>query len=313
MAIKIGSPKGLYYYSYFTFIKTFFKELGIEIIFSPDTDKAIFEEGLMCSESELCLPVKTYIGHVSTLSRLVDMQFVFSYASIERKKWTCPKIMMANQMAVIDNPKLKLLELPILIRNSTTPVFAFRNIFRKFIGSIINIETKMIDLAFAKALKNQMQFQKNLIIPKISEKSRINIAVIGHPYVLWDNYLNMNIFNKLAALGISYATTDNIAFAAKRSQVKKLNLPREMSWTPCEEIMGSALHFASQPDIDGIIFLSMFGCGFDPISEELISDYIKRSFKKPFIKILIDEHTSQVNFDTKLSAFTDTIMWTKNT
>ena len=43
--IKIGIPRGLYYYKYNILWKAFFKELGCDIIVSPETNFEILENG----------------------------------------------------------------------------------------------------------------------------------------------------------------------------------------------------------------------------------------------------------------------------
>ena len=42
--IKIGIPRGLYYYKYNILWKEFFKELGCDIIVSPETNFEILEK-----------------------------------------------------------------------------------------------------------------------------------------------------------------------------------------------------------------------------------------------------------------------------
>ena len=42
--IKIGIPRGLYYYKYNILWKEFFKELGCDIIVSPETNFEILQQ-----------------------------------------------------------------------------------------------------------------------------------------------------------------------------------------------------------------------------------------------------------------------------
>lgn len=54
--MKIGIPKGLLYYRYETLWKTFFSELGIDYIVSPDTNKEIMNSGKCSNNCEIiCL------------------------------------------------------------------------------------------------------------------------------------------------------------------------------------------------------------------------------------------------------------------
>ena len=74
--IKIGIPRGLYYYKYNILWKEFFKELGCDIIVSPETNFEILENGKKYSASEMCLSLKIYIGHVFYLKDKVDYVLV---------------------------------------------------------------------------------------------------------------------------------------------------------------------------------------------------------------------------------------------
>ena len=74
--IKIGIPRGLYYYKYNILWKEFFKELGCDIIVSPETNFEILENGKKYSASEMCLSLKIYIGHFFYLKDKVDYVLV---------------------------------------------------------------------------------------------------------------------------------------------------------------------------------------------------------------------------------------------
>ena len=68
--MKIGLPKGLYYY-YCTKWIYFFEELGIEVV-SFDTNKEILELGNTLATSEMCLSLKIFLGHVAYLKDKCD-------------------------------------------------------------------------------------------------------------------------------------------------------------------------------------------------------------------------------------------------
>jgi len=72
MKIKIGIPRALSYYRYGMFWQTFFEELGMEVVTSPNTTKKIIEDGKMIMNDECCLSLKIYMGHIKYLSDKVD-------------------------------------------------------------------------------------------------------------------------------------------------------------------------------------------------------------------------------------------------
>ena len=87
--IKIGIPRGLYYYKYNILWKEFFKELGCDIIVSPETNFETLENGKKYSASEMCLSLKIYIGHVFYLKDKVDYVLVPTSKTLDDNNF-CP-------------------------------------------------------------------------------------------------------------------------------------------------------------------------------------------------------------------------------
>lgn len=65
--MKIGIPRALLYYRYAVLWDTFFRELGIETVLSPHTNKNLLDAGNYYAIDENCLSSKLYLGHVAAL------------------------------------------------------------------------------------------------------------------------------------------------------------------------------------------------------------------------------------------------------
>lgn len=89
--MRIGVPRCLLFYKFYGHWKSFFDTLGFEVITSPMTTEAMLREGIRHSVSDLCLPVKSFFGHVFYLKEEVDCLFVPRYISIEKDAFMCPK------------------------------------------------------------------------------------------------------------------------------------------------------------------------------------------------------------------------------
>lgn len=61
---KIGIPRALLYYQYYPMWKTFFENLGAEIVVSPRTTQDMVASGCSRLVADICLPVKVFCGHV---------------------------------------------------------------------------------------------------------------------------------------------------------------------------------------------------------------------------------------------------------
>ena len=73
--IKVGIPRALLYYKFYTMWTTFFEELGAEVIVSPKTNKILKDVAVSIAPDEDCYSSKLYYGHVMALKDKVDCFF----------------------------------------------------------------------------------------------------------------------------------------------------------------------------------------------------------------------------------------------
>ena len=83
---KVGIPRALFYYQYYPLWKTFFEELGAEIVLSDRTTKSIMDEGSKTCVDEACLPIKIFHGHVMNIKDKVDYLFIPRFTSVSRNE-----------------------------------------------------------------------------------------------------------------------------------------------------------------------------------------------------------------------------------
>ena len=60
-------------------------------------------------------------------------------------------------------------------------------------------------------------------------------------------------------------------------------------------------------DINGIVYLSMFNCGFDAVIENAIMIKFAKNSSKPYLHVVLDEHSTKSNLMTKLEIFMELI------
>lgn len=74
---RIGIPRALLYYRYGIAWRTFFTELGLEVVLDAPSDRGTLEVGDRLSVDECCLASKLFLGHVAALvDQGVDAVFV---------------------------------------------------------------------------------------------------------------------------------------------------------------------------------------------------------------------------------------------
>lgn len=290
--MKIGIPKGLLYYKYYPFMETFFTELGAEIVTSPDTNKDILDSGVKYCVDEACLPVKVFHGHVMYLKDKCDMMFIPRIMKVGAREFICPKFCGLPEM-IINN-------IPDMPKTIISPIYAtsekrLRSWSRKT-GFLITKNYLKIDKAYKLALKAQHNNKYSIK----NEGFNLKIALVGHPYNIYDNFTNMNVVKKLNKLGIGVITEENIEQDLINNQMK--DLFKRPFWSFAKNSYGFSTYLAENDKIDGIVYISSFACGIDSVVIELIKDKL-RDF--PILVLKIDEHTGEAGFDTRLEAFAD--------
>ncbi len=319
--MKIGIPRALLYYYYFPLWKTFYEELGYEIILSPKTNKNILDLGVKTCVDEACLPIKVFHGHVESIKNKVDFLFIPRNTSLNYGEFTCPKLCGLPEMI-----KNSIAELPLIIK----PDFNLHNRrinLDKTIRDMIEhleVDFKHAQDAYSKGIKRLEVYRKNLfngMFPddalKITRENFMNVSsykekgrllILSHPYNLYDTFINMNLLKKLREMGYLTITVDNISEEKINYYAGKL--PKKMFWTFGRQLIGSGLYVIEEKEalgIDGVIFLSSFACGLDSIIADYIERHIKRQRILPFIQLTIDEQTGEAGIDTRIEAFIEMI------
>lgn len=290
--MKIGIPKGLLYYKYHRFIESFFTELGADIVLSPDTNKEILDAGIKHCVDEACLPVKIFHGHIHSIKDKCDVILIPRIMQIHQKEFICPKF--------CGLPEMVLNSFPSMPKAITAPIYAVSKDklyeWAKEAGKTLNIKESKIKSAFNTALQEQAKLKTG-----IHDKGYpINIALAGHPYNVYDSFINMNLVKKLNKLGVGVITEE---FAHENSSTLAVReLYKKPFWTFARNTYGFAVQAANDNSVQGIIYISSFACGIDSVIIQLISDKIQDF---PFMVLKIDEHTGEAGLDTRIEAFVD--------
>jgi predicted nucleotide-binding protein (sugar kinase/HSP70/actin superfamily) len=290
--MKVGIPKGLLYYKYHPFFETFFTELGAEIITSVDTNKEILDEGVKYCVDEACLPVKVFHGHVSFLKEKCDIMLIPRIMQLREREYICPKFCGLPEMVISNIPHMP--------KTITAPIYATSSgrlyKWAKEAGKEITKDRIKIRNAFYEAVREQSSYETGIR----SRNYKFNIALAGHPYNIYDGFINMNIVRKLNKLGVGVMTEEFVESELIDREVKSLY--KKPFWTFARNAYGFAAHLADRKMVDGIIYISSFACGIDSVIIELIKDRIG---KFPFMVLKIDEHTGEAGLDTRVEAFVD--------
>ncbi|MFC1947881.1 acyl-CoA dehydratase activase-related protein [Chloroflexota bacterium] len=316
--IRIGIPRGLFFYQYFPMLKSFFEELGAEVVISPPTNRDIIQSGCARMFVDICLPVKIFSGHVLFLSEKCDLMLIPSISSLELGTHNCPKLIGLPDLVRSSIPECPPLLAPYInINNGKRGVYS--QIMKT--GFSLARNPLRIKRAAENAWTAHQKYQELLrttgntpgpLIEEMingpaearvpdSDSSEINIAVVGHPYMLNDEYSNHRLLRKLEKMGVRCCFCEMVPEDDISSSM--LQLVDKPYWMCEREFIGAGNYYLKE-NIDAIISVSAFGCGPDSLMIEMLRREAQFA-GKPYLNIVLDEHTSEGSLVTRLEAFVD--------
>jgi predicted nucleotide-binding protein (sugar kinase/HSP70/actin superfamily) len=313
---KIGIPRALLYYDYYPIWRTFFEGLGAEIVLSDKTNNKILNDGVKYCIAEACLPIKVFHGHVINLIGKADCLFVPRIRSVAKSEYICPKFTGLPDMVRSSVPGLPpLIDCEINLHKSHAKL---KEVFFEAGSYFCHDKSKIAAAADRAMLEGEIyrkEVESGKLPTEILENQRypdsngLRIAVVGHIYNLYDDYINRGLLNKLKEQGVKIFTPELIAGNIVDGNACKLD--KKVFWSFARRLMGSAMHFAQEKNIDGMIYLMSFGCGIDSFVAELCERRLRRQTDIPFYLMVLDEHSGEAGINTRLEAFIDMLKWRK--
>lgn len=294
--MRIGIPRALYYYRYYPLWQTFFQSLGCEVVFSDPTTKETLDNGVAAVVDGICLPVKIYLGHVcNLLTKDVDYLFVPRIISVAKREYICPKFMGLPALVrncISDVPQL--LSPEIDGRKSNLQIMqAYLHLGRRFapLPTVIR--------AYRHAVQQQQLYENQRLIDNIDVKSStLRIGLLGHEYLLYDDFASVGISKLLKQAGCQIISMDQIS--SKVVDDYNRNIKKRMFWTSGKRIIGAVNYYTA--NVDGIISLMAFACGTDSLTMDLVERHCRRHHI-PHLLLSLDEHTGKAGIVTRVEAF----------
>ncbi|ABB14369.1 acyl-CoA dehydratase activase-related protein [Carboxydothermus hydrogenoformans] len=312
----IGIARTLNYYAYYPFWQGFFDSLNLKTVVSSPTTKEILDQGVKDALAEACLPIKLFFGHIATLKTKVDYLFIPRIVNLNRKTVYCPKF-----LGLPDMIKYSYENLP--------PVIDIRVDNRNLKDSLLISSLKLASFfgfsklqgfkAYREGIRRQNLYENllqkgylpvnevNVNSPKLfSVKSSFKIALLGYPYLVYDNYVNLKILEFLHKNNVQVLTAEQVPWPIRNKYAPFTNKKR-LFWTFSDRVLSSFQYFLKNvPDLKGIIHLTAFGCGPDFIVDRIM-EIDAGEQQIPYLTLTIDEHTGEAGLVTRVEAFLDMI------
>jgi predicted nucleotide-binding protein (sugar kinase/HSP70/actin superfamily) len=319
--IRVGIPRALLYYQYYPMWHSFFKALGAEVIVSPVTSQAMLREGAARVVADTCLPVKVFIGHVLSLASKCDLIFIPTVRSVRKNIYSCSKFLGLSEMTRVVVPEAPPI-LDIMVDVNKGRLRLCQAIYR--LGKNFTADPRKIRQASRDAWRTHLNYRNMMSAHRLTQpqamarvlgtptpesgvespEAKATIAVIGHPYLLHDDFISHRIMPRLEQANVKLLTPEMLTDTTLESAV--MRVMGRIQWTCESEVVGAGAHYL-RSGVGGVINVTAFGCGPDSLMTDVVRRQAARLRSIPFMNLTIDEHTSEVGIITRLEAFLDMI------
>lgn len=321
---KIGFIKSIYYYLINPYWKKFFSELGFEVIVRQG-ERQNLPAKVNTFENELCLPMKYLLSQVGDLMEEgVDYIFLPHVPSVKKGVFCCPKVIITPELIKLYYDKLPSLLNPLINMYDKSNRFKANRDLAIDLVKPLNISEEEVEKACRTAEETQKSFDKflfksGLFYDEAEEafnrreevfpsQNDTKILILGHKYTVHNSLLNNNLINEIKYMGVTPLAKEHMFLYRLNLNLKKeLNIDTDVYFSEGAEVFRAAYLGGQDNSVKGIIYLSMFNCGFDAVMEDIISKRIMKKFPKPYLNLVLDEHSTKANLLTRLEVFLDIV------
>lgn len=311
--IGIGIPKTLTTWTYAPIFRTLFTELGMDVVFSKETNQEMVALGDENVASDFCFPVKVAHGHVAWLSEKKGIDAIFVPAMIEEKRNDsstrtrfCPYVeslpsIIRKQFE--DKAFMPPIVSPLMDLNAS-PDSIGREL-RIALAPVADVDEKAAARAWVKAVAAYKTADKKLVerglqmVKEVEESGEKAIVIIGRPYNTLDSTVSQGIPFKIAEKGFKVIHMDMLPFEPK-TLGKEFN---NMYWYYGQKILSAAKFVANHPNLYAL-YLSSFNCGPDSFVQGFVEEVMG---EKQMLILELDEHGSDGGYQTRMEAFLDVL------
>jgi predicted nucleotide-binding protein (sugar kinase/HSP70/actin superfamily) len=344
LARRIGICRALHAYHHFAFWRTFFAELGWEVVLSAPTNRPVVELGVRLSPAELCLPVKAFLGHAAGLKDRVDALFLPRVVCTRvARDWFfgCPKAIALPDLTRAVLESLPVIVEPVLDEQLQTEAQSFSNAIRETVtrGEMrdargdVRKALRLAGAAAAAATQRTREDGSPLHMfsdrgPKTEDRglkdwgvmreARSEGTVTGLP-----SPVSRHSAVKVGVVGHSYLLFDSglslgvvekireagaqpvVAFPTEAEVEAEAQRENALNWYYELELLAAARRLLEVERVDGLLLVASFACGTGAVTNELIQRAAVHRHRVPTVLLLMDEHTGDAGLITRVESFVD--------
>jgi len=308
-APTVGLARAMYTYDRLPFWSTFFAELGMRPVLSPESDKQIREAGVALTVAEPCFPIRVAHGHVQWLfNEGVDWVFVPNQVNEETEfmqynshacPWGQTLPFVVKHAPGLAAHKAQVLDPRVCFRDGR------EGLIRDFAGMMqtLGLSKARVRSAFDAAYKAQDEFRGKLLAAGAEALERLELAgelgviLVGRPYNMYDKGINMDIPRKLRKFyGVNVIPLDFLPIRG----IDIDPIVPNMYWNYGRKILQTATYVKDKERLH-LIYMTNFKCGPD----SYIKHYVREASGKPYLTLQFDEHQNDAGAMTRCEAYLD--------
>ena len=303
----VGLPANLHLYDELPFWKKFFRNLGFQTLSSEKLTNPV-SEGKRLAGAEFCAPMHAMYGHVSWLADKTDHIFLPVHIEVrekrdEREANYCYYTQYSPTVVSLINDEIKEKCWIPFLNYSRGEDHVIRELYKelklKFPGKI-SLQRIRKSYNEAKQFKEEKKKSLNdLYLSELGKATDISVVFIGRPYLVLSPSLNKGIPGIFSGMGIKTFYQDMVPYDEK-DLLDIDYLLRAFPWYFASKALEVSRIIAKTENVYPV-FLTAFKCAPD----SLVLDFFKKMLdghNKPYLILQIDEHDSNVGYETRIEA-----------
>ena len=306
---SIGIPLAMYAWDWLPLWRRFFRDCGLKVVVSKETNRATVRAGLDATVAEPCFPIIVAHGHVAELVQSgVDYIWLPNLLTAPERypdvdSYVCPWG-ATLPFIVRQTPALRRWRGRVLC-----PTLSLQRgvkvLFRELAGVVreLGVSRRTAKRAFESALAVQERFRAEYAkggreaLATLQETGEPGMVLVGRPYNMHDAGVSLAIARKLRELyGVNLLPVDALPLA--EADVRDVN--DNMYWAYGQKILAAGKLVAQHPNLH-IIYITNFKCGPD----SFLKGFIRPASHKPFLTLQFDGHSNDAGMVTRCEAYLD--------
>jgi len=308
-APTVGLARSMYTYDRLPFWATFFAELGLRPVLSPESDKQIREAGVDLTVAEPCFPIRVAHGHVQWLLREgVDWVFLPNQVNEETEftsynshacPWGQTLPFVVRTAPGLEEHRDKILLPRVMFRDGR------EGLVRDMVGMAaqLGVSKARLRAALDRAYVVQDAFREALLgagleaLEALQKAGELGIVLLGRPYNIYDKGINMDIPRKLRRFyGVNVIPLDFLPI----NGIDIDPVVPNMYWNYGRKTLQAATYVRDHEHLH-LIYMTNFKCGPD----SYIKHYVREASGKPYLTLQFDEHQNDAGAMTRCEAYLD--------